>query len=666
MPKKVLIIGGVAGGASAAARLRRLDEHSEIIIFERGEYISFANCGLPYYIGNVIQDRDRLLVQTPENMKKRFNIDVRTLSEVIGIDRASKTVKVLDKSNGNMYLESYDSLVISTGAEPFRPKIDGIDSDRIFTLRDIPDTDRIKDFVDRRNPRKALVVGAGFIGLEVAENLHNRGLEITVVELSDHVIGPLDYDMAAFVHHHLRSKGVNLLLNSAVTRFISDGNVIRAELSPSSSVEADIVIVGVGVRPEARLAFEAGVKLGDRGGILVNEYMQTSDPDIYAVGDAAEIQDFIHGGTVLIPLAGPANKQGRIAADNICGRKTRYKGTQGTSIVKVFDMAVALTGSNEKQLQKNGIDYSKSITHSPSHAGYYPGAKTMSIKLLFGKADGRILGAQIVGYDGVDKRIDILATAIRAGMSVFDLEELELAYAPPFSSAKDSVNIAGYAASNILKGDTRVYHWNEVRDLDRSKVCLVDVRTRMEYSLGTIDGAVNIPVDELRDRLTELQDGRDIYLFCQAGLRGYIAERMLVQHGFKGVRNLSGGYLVYSMAMQDQLNDDTIKNGKPFADFIDTGREKRKKLENYEDKCEVAECGKPKVFRIDVSNLEQNELMQQVIEYMKKLDAGDLLEITAAMLDFDKEIDCWCKSAGCSIVNVAGEEKLYKAVVKKE
>lgn len=657
MPKKVLIVGGVAGGASAAARLRRLNEHAEIIIFERGEYISFANCGLPYYIGNVIRDRKRLLVQTPENMKKRFNIDVRTLSEVIGIDRANKTVEVLDRANGEKYLESYDNLIISTGAEPLRPQIDGIDSDRIFSLRNIPDTDRIKDFVDRSNPKKALIVGAGFIGLEIAENLHNRGIEVTIVELADHVIGPLDYDMASFVHHHLNSKGVKLLLNSAVTRFTTNGTSILAELSPTSVIETDMVVVGIGVRPETKLASEAGLKLGNRGGILVNEYMQTSDPDIYAVGDAAEVRDFIHGGTVLIPLAGPANKQGRIAADNICGRNSAYKGTQGTSIVKVFDMTVALTGSNEKQLDRMGANYIKSITHSSHHAGYYPGAEMMSIKLLFGKADGRILGAQIIGYEGVDKRIDVIATAVRAGMTVFDLEELELAYAPPFSSAKDPVNIAGYAASNIMKGDTNIYHWNELLDLDRTKVQLVDVRTKMEYGLGTIEGAVNIPVDELRDRLSELQDGKDIYLFCQAGLRGYIAERMLIQHGFKGVRNLSGGYLVYSMAMQSKAAYDQTKDSPPSS-----GNSKSSAANS--EKCEIAECGKPKIYKVDVTEIKQNELMHQVNEYLERLDNGDLIEITAAP-EFEREVKSLCESTGCRLVNMVSEGQFYKTTIMK-
>ncbi len=566
MPKKVLIIGGVAGGASAAARLRRLDETAEIILFEKGEYISFANCGLPYYIGEIIKDKDRLVVQTPENMRKRFNIDVRINSEVIKINRDSKTVDVLSKTDNSVYTESYDQLVLSPGAEPVRPHINGIDLQRIFTLRNIPDTYRIKDFVDNENPETAVIVGAGFIGLEVAENLHRRGIKVMIAELSDHVIGPLDFEMASFVHQHLNSKGVALYLQDGVNEFAQEDNKINVKLSSGRLLSADMVILGIGVKPETKLASEAGLKLGRTGGIAVNEYMQTSDPDIYAVGDAAEVIDFMgtvlknqlnNGetmnrgrGTVLIPLAGPANKQGRIAADNICGRKIKYKGTQGTSIAKVFDMTVALTGANEKLLKELGIEYEKSYTHSSSHAGYYPGSAPMNIKLLFSKSDGKVLGAQIVGYDGVDKRLDVLAAAIRAGMSVYDLQELELSYAPPYSSAKDPVNIAGYVAANILTGDVSIFHWDEVKSLDRSKTLLVDVRSKMEYSLGTIDGAVNIPVDELRDRVGELAPERDIYLFCQVGQRGYLAARILMQMGYRNIKNLSGGYLVYRTAIQ--------------------------------------------------------------------------------------------------------------------
>lgn len=667
MPKKVIIIGGVAGGASTAARLRRLDETAEIIMFEKGKYISFANCGLPYYIGDVINEREMLIVQTPENMKKRFNIDVRVSCEVTKINKHNKTVEVFDSLNDKRYTESYDYLVISTGAVPFKPKIDGIDSEMVFSLRDIPDTDRIKDFITTRRPKRALIVGAGFIGLEMAENLSDMGLEVTLVELSDHVIGALDYDIAAFVHQHLKSKGVKLFLNNAVTGFRSFGTVINAELSRGLTLETDMVIMGIGVRPEIKLAAEAGIKLGKKGGISVNEHMQTYDPNIFAVGDVAEVRDFIYEGTVphdlseranehvsvLIPLAGPANKQGRIAADNICGRSSKYKGTQGTSIVKVFDLTVAVTGNNEKQLIKNEIDFEKSITHSPSHAGYYPGAKTMTIKMLFAKADGRIHGAQIVGIDGVDKRIDVIATAIRARMTVYDLEELELAYAPPFSSAKDPVNIAGFVASNILKGDVSIFHWDEVQNLDRSRVHIVDVRTKAEYSLGTIDGAKNIPVDEIRDRLAELKDGKDVYILCQAGLRGYIATRILIQKGFKNVRNLSGGYLVYHMSMQDVLTNNVENEAKAFA------------VGDNADNSEATECGKPKIYKLDVCDLPFSEIMSKVNSYYQKLESGDLFDVISTLPELRKSIQDWCDSTGCKLISVFDGNQQLRITIRK-
>jgi NADPH-dependent 2,4-dienoyl-CoA reductase/sulfur reductase-like enzyme/rhodanese-related sulfurtransferase len=625
MPLKVLIVGGVAGGATAAARLRRLDEATEIIVFEKGEYISYANCGLPYYIGDVIRKKEKLIIQTPENMRERFNIDVRVNSEVIRIDRKNKIVEVLDKSNNEIYTESYDRLILSPGAEPVKPKLSGVDGQRIFTLRDIPDTYKIKDFIDKHKPKHAVIVGAGFIGLEMAENLHERGLDVAIVELSDHVIGPLDYDMAAFMHQYLRSKGIRLYLKNGVREFIPEGEAVNVKLSDGRLLYADLVILAVGVRPNVKLASEAGLELGKSGGISVNEYMQTSDPDIYAVGDAVEVQDFLgtvlkneanaaevpdgYSGqpyaepaqyvqTVLIPLAGPANKQGRTAADNICGRDVKYRGTQGTSIVKIFDMTVALTGANEKRLKEIGIDYEKSFTYSLSHAGYYPGSTPMTIKLLFAKNDGKIFGAQIVGYDGVDKRIDIIAVAIRAGMTVFDLQELELSYAPPFSSAKDPVNIAGFVASNLLKGDVSTYQWDEIRDIDLSKSLLVDVRTKMEFGLGTIDGAINIPLDELRARIDELPGDKNIYVFCQVGLRGYIAARMLMGKGFASVKNLDGGYLVYNTVMQNQLATEcayanSAEESGNLSGSGDMNGSDAKPAEGRVPCVETTNCGKP-------------------------------------------------------------------------
>ncbi len=549
MALKVVIVGGVAGGASAAARLRRLDENAEIIIFEKGEFISFANCGLPYYVGGVITKKERLVVQTPESMKRRFNIDVRTNSEVISINPAEKTVVVHDHRKNTRYTESYDKLILSPGARPVLPDIEGINSERVFTLRDIPDTYRLRNFVEKYDVKRAVLIGAGFIGLEVAENLHSLGVEVAVVELANQVLGPLDFEMAALVHQHLKSKGVELYLGRSVKAIEDSQEHATVVLNDSQALRADMVVFGTGVRPEAGLAARAGLKLGVTGGILVDEYMRTSDPDIYAVGDAVEVKDFVTGDPRLIPLAGPANKQGRIAADNICGRNEKYEGTQGTSIVKVFDMTVAVTGNNERLLSRKGTDYEKYIVHASSHAEYYPGATPMAIKLIFSKKNGKILGAQIVGYEGVDKRIDVISTAMRAKMTVYDLQKLELAYAPPYSSARDPVNIAGYTASNILKGDVRVFHWDQVSSIDRSQSVLLDVRTPREYMLGTIEGAVNIPLDELRGRLSEIPRDKSIYVFCHVGLRGYLACRILYQNGYSSVYNLSGGWKTYASAV---------------------------------------------------------------------------------------------------------------------
>lgn len=655
MSRKVIIVGGVAGGASAAARLRRLDEDAEIILVEKGEYISFANCGLPYYIGEVIKDKDKLLVQTPEKMKERFRIDVRVNSEVVRINTGEKTVEILSKPDNRLYKETYDKLILSPGAEPIRPRLAGIDSQRIFTLRNIPDTYRIKDFVDKSNPRRAVVVGAGFIGLEVAENLHMRGVKVTVVELADHVIGPLDYDMAALVHQHMKSKEVEFYLKDAVESFKDEGSSISVNLSSGRSLKADMVILGIGVRPEARLAMEAGLKTGRTGGIYVNEYMQTSDPDIYAVGDAVEVKDYISGNEALIPLAGPANKQGRIAANNICGIDEKFEGTQGTSIVKIFDITVAITGNNERVLIKNGIPYEKSFTHSASHAGYYPGAIPMSIKLLFGKADGKLLGAQIVGYEGVDKRIDVLSTAMRAGMTVYDLEKLELAYAPPYSSAKDPVNIAGYTASNILKGDCRIFHWDEVAAIDKTKGLLIDVRTREEFELGSINGAVNIPLDEIRDRLDEIPRDKDIYIFCQVGLRGYLACRILLQRGYMSVRNLSGGYKTYQLAVQKQSNEDIYEYDKILKNDDIKPVDTSSNTKTADVRVQLDACG-----------LQCPGPIMKVYDAVKSMNYNEILEVKATDPAFAEDIKTWCKSTGNRLLGVRFENNAFTASIKKE
>lgn len=559
---KVIIVGGVAGGASAAARLRRLNEDAEIILLERGEYISFANCGLPYYIGEVIKNKEKLVVQTPEKMEKRFNIDVRTLHEAVDIDSNQKQITIHDIKNDKNYKESYDKLILAPGAAPIKPSIKGFVAPNVFTLRDIPDTLAIKNFVDTHNPKSAVIVGAGFIGMELVENLHRRGMAITIVELAEQVLAPLDSEMASLIHQHLKEKKVEVYLNDEVKEVKHRDEFSLVKLNSGREIKTDMILIGIGVCPEITLAKIAGLEIGERGGIKVDHSLKTSNPDIYAVGDAIEVIDYINGNPTLIPLAGPANKQGRIAANNICGIAEEYAGTQGTSILKVFDMTVAATGNNEKLLKRCNVPYEKSFTHSSSHAGYYPEALPLSVKLLFSPDSGKILGAQIVGYDGVDKRIDIIATAIRAGITVYDLEKLELAYAPPYSSAKDPVNMAGYVASNILKGDSYIIHWHDIDKLNRKKTILIDVRTSKEFNLGTIEGAKNIPVDELRNRLSEIPQDREIVIFCQVGLRGYIACRILRQKGYKKVKNLSGGYKTYFPAVQKQDNPDIFQYEK--------------------------------------------------------------------------------------------------------
>ncbi len=546
---KAVIIGGVAGGASAAARLRRLDEKCEIILVERGEHISFANCGLPYYVGEVIKEKEKLLVQTPAAMRQRFRLDVRVWSEVTAIDPAAREVTITDLRQRRTYRETYDKLVISTGAAPIRPAIAGIDGDHVFALRNIPDTYRIKDYVDERQPKSAVVVGGGFIGLELAENLHARGIKVTIVELANQLAGAVDYEMAALVHAHLREQGVDFRLEDGVTAIVPGEGESKVELKSGRSVPAAMVVLGIGVRPESSLAAAAGLTLGPTGGIKVDRYLRTSAPDIYAVGDVVEVEDFVSGRPVLLPLAGPANKMGRIAANNIAGYPEEYTGTQGTAVMKVFDLTVACTGNSEKMLKRYGVPYAKSYTHSASHAGYYPGSSLISLKLLYQPETGKVLGAQAVGSSGVEKRIDVIATAIRAGMTVSDLERLELSYAPPYSSAKDPVNMAGYVATNIMKGDHRVIHWDEIAGLDPAQTLIVDVRTPEEHEAGTIPGAVNIPVDTLRERLGELPREKEIVVFCRVGLRAYLAYRILVQNGFGAVRNLSGGWLTYAPAV---------------------------------------------------------------------------------------------------------------------
>jgi NADPH-dependent 2,4-dienoyl-CoA reductase/sulfur reductase-like enzyme/rhodanese-related sulfurtransferase len=555
MAIKLLIIGGVAGGATAAARVRRLDERAEIILFERGEHISFANCGLPYYIGEVIKNRNDLLVTTAKRLGERYNIDIRIFTEVVSIDPTNKQVKAKNLKTGEIYNESYDKIILAPGAEPVKPSLDGIDLDTIFNLRNIPDSDRIKAYVDEKKPGSAVVVGGGYIGLEMAENLVDRGVKTIILEMLDQVMTPLDYEMAAIVHAYLRKKGLQLELENSAMSFSKKGNRTIVSTSKGYDIECDMVILSIGVRPENKLAREAGLKVGERGGIEVDATMRTSDPDIFAVGDAVEIRDFLSGQHTSTALAGPANKQGRIAADNVLGRRSIFKGTQGTAIVKIFGMTAASTGASEKLLKRNNIPYMVSYTHSGSHASYYPGAELIALKLVFSPGSGKVLGAQIVGKEGVDKRIDVLATAIRGSMTVYDLEELELAYAPPYSSAKDPVNIAGFVASNILKGDVENIYWNELGDLKRSEVTFIDLRNRDEIDkAGMIEGSLHIPLNELRSRLPELNKQKSYIAYCAVGQRAYIGHRILVQYGFKS-RSLSGGYRTYLGAKEKIMKE---------------------------------------------------------------------------------------------------------------
>jgi NADPH-dependent 2,4-dienoyl-CoA reductase/sulfur reductase-like enzyme/rhodanese-related sulfurtransferase len=545
---KLVIVGGVAGGATAAARARRVSEDAEIVVFERGEYISFANCGLPYYIGNVIKKRAHLLLATPKQFKQRYNIDVRIFSEVVGINAKEKTVEIKNTVTGEKYKESYDRLILSPGAEPIKPPLAGIELENIFHLRNIPDSDRIKKIVDERNPQCAVVVGGGFIGLEMAENLTERGVKTTIVEMLDQVMPALDYEMAALIHDHLEAKNVELEFENSVKSFSKAGDRILVSTQKGRKIECDLVLLSVGIRPENTLAIQANLKVGPTGGIAVDNTMRTSDPNIYAVGDAVEVRDIVTGFPTLTALAGPANKQARIAADNALGRKSIFTGTLGTSVVKVFDMVLASTGANEKFLKKHDIPYLVSYTHSGSHAGYYPGATNTSIKIIFSPSTGKVLGAQIVGKKGVDKRIDVLATAILGEMTVYDLQELELAYAPPYSSAKDPINICGFVAANILKGDMEIIHWSELEALQKNGEVLIDLRTQFELKhVGKIEGALHIPIDELRSRLSELDKKKSYIPFCGIGYRGYVGHRILVQNGFNS-RNLSGGFMTYTMA----------------------------------------------------------------------------------------------------------------------
>lgn len=646
---KIIIIGGVAGGATTAARIRRADESAEIILFEKGKYISYANCGLPYYIGGVIQEREKLFVQTPEAFSNRFHIDVRTESEVIAINREKKSVTVR-AINGSTYEESYDKLLLSTGASPVRPPLRGIDLNGIFTLRNVADTDKIKSYIQTHNPQKAVVVGAGFIGLEMAENLHAQGAEVSIVEMGNQVMAPIDFSMAALVHQHLMDKGVNLYLEQAVDSFEQEGKRLKVNFKNGHSILADIVILSIGVRPETSLAKAAQLTIGPAGGIAVNDYLQTSDSSIYAIGDAIEYRHPITGEPWLNYLAGPANRQGRIVADNILGSQIPYEGAIGTSSAKVFDMTVASTGLPAKRLRLEKIDYVSSTIHPSSHAGYYPNALPMSIKITFDKQTGRLYGAQIVGYDGIDKRIDEFALVIKHNGTIYDLLSIEQAYAPPFSSAKDPVALAGYVAENILSGKVSLCYWRDLKDSKPESTILLDIRTQDEYALGSLPGAINIPLDELRERMNELPKDKAIITFCAVGLRGYLAYRILVQHGFTNVKNLSGGLKTYKAAVAPiVLHED-------------------QKEDNAERETSHAEStpSSSRTIRIDACGLQCPGPILKMKKTMDQLTPGERVEISSTDPGFPRDAAAWCKTTGNQLISKESSAGKSVVVIEKK
>ena len=643
-----LIIGGVAGGATVAARLRRMDEKANIILFERGKYVSYANCGLPYYIGDTINNREKLFVQTAKGFTDRFRIDIRTEQEVTAIRPDKKEVEIKNLSTGETYTETYDKLVLSPGAEPLRPGIEGIGSKKIFTLRNVPDTDTIKNYVNTENPKRAIVVGGGFIGLEMAENLHDLGIQVDVVEMANQVMAPLDFSMAAIVHRQLTDKGVGLHLEDGVSRFEEKDGGVTVHLRSGKQIATDMVLLSIGVRPETKLAKDAGLAIGERGGIAVNDYMQTSDADIYALGDAVEVRHLVTGQPALIPLAGPANKLGRIVADNIVfGNKKKYPGSIGTSIAKVFDLTVAAAGANAKLLQRNNIPYISSYTHGASHAGYYPGAVPLSIKILFAPENGKLLGAQIVGFNGVDKRIEMLAQVIQRGGTVHDLAELEHAYAPPYSSAKDPVNMAGFVAENILNKKSRIIQWRELTELPADTI-RIDVRTHDEYKLGTIPGFINIPVDELREHLDELPKEKPIVVTCAVGLRGYLAYRILVQNGFKHVRNLSGGYKTWSVATA------------PIKEIVSHKPEIPESTSYGNSDSQI------NLLKVDACGLMCPGPVMQLKKNYKALKIGEQLQITATDQAFGKDVTSWCKMTGAELVALENKNGVVAATIRKQ
>ena len=650
---KIIIVGGVAGGATAAARIRRNTEKAEIILFEKGAYISYANCGLPYYIGGIIEERERLFVQTPEAFGKRFNIDVRTHSEVTAIDRKRKEVTVRT-ADGKTYQESYDKLLLSPGASPVRPPLKGIDSEGIFTLRNVNDTDRIKQYLNEKQVKRAIIVGGGFIGLEMAENLAHAGVKVSVVEMADQVMGPIDYSMASLVHEHLTQKGIKLYLSQAVEAFEQTDSGLNVVFKSGIRLPVDMVILSIGVRAETRLASEAGLKLGEMKGIYVDEYLQTSDENVYAVGDAIEFPHPLTGKPWLNFLAGPANRQARIVADNIAfGNHVKYEGSIGTSIAKVFELTVASTGLPAKRLKQMGIGYLSATIHPASRAGYYPDALQMTIKITFSPIDGKLYGAQIVGYDGADKRIDEFALIIKQGGTVYDLTRLEHAYAPPFSSAKDPVAIAGYVAGNILSGKMTPLYWRELRDADLSQVTLVDVRTSDEFELGSIQEAVNLPLDELREHLNEIPQDKPVWVYCGVGLRGYLASNILKENGFKNVRNLIGGIKTYKAATTPVC--------------IPTETETCSAASNEEMTCACTPDDKliAETIKINACGVQCPGPILKLKKGMENLQPGQCIEISATDAGFPRDAESWCRTTGNHFLSKTEENGIYRVRIEK-
>jgi NADPH-dependent 2,4-dienoyl-CoA reductase/sulfur reductase-like enzyme/peroxiredoxin family protein/TusA-related sulfurtransferase/rhodanese-related sulfurtransferase len=644
---KHVIIGGVAGGATAAARIRRADESAEIILLEKGKYISYANCGLPYYIGGVIADRDKLFVQTPEGFGQRFNIDVRVENEVTAIDTTAKTVTV-QKTDGTSYTESYDKLLLSPGSTPVVPPLKGIDSEGIFTLRNVDDTDRIKQYLTTHKVQDAVVVGGGFIGLEMAENLQHAGARVSIVEMADQVMAPVDFSIASHVHRHLMDQGVGLWLKTGVSHFEQEEGRLRVCFTDGGHIMADMVLLSVGVRANTKLATQAGIELGERG-IKVDSYLQTSAADVYAVGDAIEFTHPLTGQPWLNFLANPANRQGRIVADNmVFGNHTEYEGAIGTSIAKVFDLTVGATGLPAKRLQQLGIAFEQSTTSSAAHAGYYPGAFQLTTKLTFDPQSGKLYGAQCVGHEGVDKRIDQVALLIKNGGTIYDLIKLEHAYAPPFSAAKDPIAIAGYTAANIISGSMPVIHWRELKEMDLSGTTLIDVRTADEYSLGTIRNAINIPVDELRGRIHEIPADKPIIVFCAIGLRGYIALKILTGRNFKNVRNLSGGYKTYALATQ------TIRHETNLSQSTETKMNET----NTANSCE-------KNITVDACGLQCPGPILKLKKNMDTMAAGQRIEVKATDPGFPRDAEAWCQSTGNRFLSKTNDNGYYTVTIEK-